>query len=235
MFMKKSLIALIIFFLVGSASADTHIEYTLDGDWSYEQEYPGTLSLSDNTSGGITATINVPTGLKEGGLGASRHDLPGFSIDNDGFIELCYSTLTSTITGIADFSLYLEIEFYDSDSNRYEIAMGICQGNESTEFETWIAKDMYFDYFFEEPIPDGFSINKGAFGLYCHDNIVRPYFKDVEGNVLYPFLDNDFEAYTFDGGTVKASVNLEQVVYGPGSPVKEPPSMPWIPLLLLDD
>ena len=48
-------------------------------------------------------------------------------------------------------------------------------------------------------------------------------------------VDNDFEAYTFDGGTVKASVNLEQVVYGPGSPVKEPPSMPWIPLLLLDD
>ena len=58
------------------------------------------------------------------------------------------------------------------------------------------------------------------------------YFKDVEGNFLYPFsdwdisgiigthgfsVDNDFEAQTLNGGTVAASVNLEQVVYGHSS------------------
>lgn len=99
MFMKIFLGVLIICFIAGSALANTYIEYTLDGDWIYEQEYVGTLSLSDNPSDGITATINVPSGIDDGGLTASRHDLPGFSMGNYGFIELDYSSLTSTISG----------------------------------------------------------------------------------------------------------------------------------------
>ena len=234
MFMKMFLGLLIICSSAVSSSADTYfIEYTLDGDWIYEQEYAGTLSLSDNPSGGITATINVPSGMDEGGLSASRHNLPVFSIDDDGFIELDYRSLTSTITGNADFSLYLEVEFFDSESIRYQIAIGIWQSVGSSGIDTWFEKDSGFDYYYEVPIPDGLSINEGALGFYCHDSYVSPYFKDVEGNVLYPFsdwdisqingmhgfsVDNDFEAYTLDGGTVIASVNLEQVVYGSGYP-----------------
>jgi len=243
MFMKMFLGVLIICSLVVPASADTVIEYTLDGDWIYEQKYVGTLSLTDNPSGGITANINVPNGIDDGGLTASRHDLPGFSIANDGFIELYYSSLTSTITGDADFSLCLEVEFYDEYSS-YEIAIVIGQSGGSSNFETWFIEDSYsdFDYYYEEPIPDGLLMNESALGLYSHDSFVSPYFKDVEGNLLYPFsdcdiseiggmdgfrVDNDFEAWTSDDGTVNASVNLRQVVYGPGHPVPIPGTV-WL-------
>lgn len=242
MFMKMFLGVLIICSLVVPASADTFIEYTLDGAWIYEQEYAGTLSLTDNPSGGIIANINVPSGIDDGGLTASRHDLPGFSIGNDGFIELDYRSLTSSITGDADFSLCLEFEFYDSESIRYQMAMEIWQGNGAREMGTWFAKDSGFDDYFEVPIPDGLLINEGALGLYFHDSFVSPYFKDVLGNVLYPFsdwdisqidgmdgfrVDNDFEAWTTDDGTVNASVNLRQVVYGPGHPVPIPGTV-WL-------
>ena len=241
MFMKMFLGVLIICSLVASASADTYfIEYTLDDDWIYKQEYVGTLSLSDNPSGGITATINVPSGIDDGGLTASRHDLAGFSMGNYGFIELDYSSLTSTISGTTAYlGLCLEVEFYDSESNRYQIAMAIGQSSGSLNFETWLAKDSGFDYYDEVPIPDGLATNEGVLGLYWHDTYVSAYFKDVGGNVLYPFLDwdmsqivgthdfsvdNDFEADTLDGGTVIASVNLEQVVYGHGSPLSDEPN-----------
>ena len=230
MFMKMFLGVLIICSLVVPASADTFIEYKLDGDWIYEEGYPGTLSLTDNPSGGITANINVPSGIDEGELSASRHDLPGFSMDNNGFIELSYKSLMSSITGNADSSLILEVEFYDSESIRYQMAMGISQSNESVGMDTWFIKDSGFEYGSEAPIPDGLSINEGALGLYSHDSFVSPYFKDVEGNVLYPFsdwdiseiggmdgfrVDNDFEAWTSDDEMVNASVNLRHVVYGP--------------------
>ena len=87
MLLKKFLGVLIILFIVGSASADTHIEYTMDGDWFYESEDWSTLSLSNNPSYGINVTIDVPTGMEEGGLSASRHDLPGFSLENDGLLN----------------------------------------------------------------------------------------------------------------------------------------------------
>jgi hypothetical protein len=239
-------------FLAGSALADTSIEYTLDGDWIYEEENTGTLLLSENPFGGITATINVPSGIDGGGLSASRHDLPGFSIDNNIFIEIEYSSLTFNITGNTDsLSLNLEVEFFNSEFNRYEIAMAIGHTNKTWYFIGWLEDDdETFDYSYDEPIPAGLSINEGALGLYFHGNYVSAYFKDVENNLLYPFLDwdisqiigthdfrvdNDFEASTLGGGTVLASVNLKQVVYGPGSPVQDIKAMPWIPLLLLGD
>ena len=250
MFMKIFSSVLLICFIAGSALADTYVEYTLDDEWIYEEETPGTLLLSKNPLGGITTTINVPSGIDDGGLTASRHDLPGFSIDNNIYIELAYSSLTFNITGVtAELSLCLELEFFDSEFNSYEIAMAIGQINGSWGFGTWFQDDDNFEYSYDAPIPDGLSINEGALGLYFHGNHVSAYFKDVENNILYPFLDwdisqivgtygfrvdNDFEAYTEDGGTVLSSVNLKQVVYGPGSPVQDIKAMPWIPLLLLD-
>ena len=242
MFMKMFLGVLIICSLVVPASADTFIEYTIDGDWTYNEGYAGTLALTDNPSGGIIANINVPSGIDDGGLTASRHDLPGFSMANNGFIELDYKSLTSDITGNADLALCIEVEFYDSQSIRYQMAMEIWQENGAREMGTWFEKDSGFDDYFEVPIPDGLLINEGALGLYFHDSSVSPYFKDVLGNVLYPFsdwdisqiddmhnfsVDNDFEADTSDGGTVMASVNLERVVYGQGQPVPIPGAI-WL-------
>jgi hypothetical protein len=234
MFTKIFLGVLIIWSFAGPASADTHIEYTLDGNWTYKEGSPGTLSLTDNSCGGITATINVPSGIDPGGLSASKHDLPGFSFHNEGFIQLDYGSLATTITGSAEFGLSIEIEFYGSEpAEKYEIGMAIWEENGLTVFETWFEKDEGFDYYFTVPIPDELLINEGSLGLYSHDNQVSPYFKDAEGNVLYPFsdhdisqivgmhdfnADNDFEADTDAGGTVVASVNLKEVVYGPGSP-----------------
>lgn len=229
MFIKIFSGVLMVCFLAGSAIANTYIEYTLDGDWIYEEDYPGTLLLSENPSGGITATINVPSG-SEGGLAASRHDLPGFALDNNKFIELEYSSLTSTITGItASLSLCLEVEFFDFQFNTYEISMAFGYTNELRMFATWFQDDGNFEYHQDKPIPDGLLINEGTLGLYFHDNYVTAYFRDLDNNFLYPFsdwdisqivgtngfsVDNDFEASTLDGGTVLASVNLKQVVFG---------------------
>jgi hypothetical protein len=67
---------------------------------------------------------------------------------------------------------------------------------------------------------------------------VFPYFIDAAGSVVSPFVvwdvsgitgthnyrcDNDFEGSTMTGGTIIASVNLEQVVYGPGNPFTTEP------------
>lgn len=223
--------ALLICFITVSAFASTSIEYSLESDWIYEEEYPGTLLLSENPSGGITAAINVPSGIEDGGLTASRHDLPGFSIDNDNiFVELEYSSLTYNITGdTASFSLCLELEFLDSNFNRYEMAMALGQGNGSLFFETWFQDDTYFEYYQTKPILVGIAVNKGVLGLYFRGNYVSPYFKDVENNsLIYPFsdwnisqivgthdfrVDNDFEAYTPEGGTVLGSVNLKKVFF----------------------
>ena len=217
-----------------SASADTFIEYTLDGDWIYYADYPETLSQTDNPAGGITVSIDVPSGIEDGGLTASRHVLSGFSSDDGGFVELDYSSLTSTITGsTASVSLCLELEFSDSNIVEHVIAIAIDQTNGLTTFETWFEKDFGFDLSETISIPDGLPINEGTLGLYWHDTSVEVYFKDAEGNLLYPFsdwdisgvegiqnfsVDNDFEADTSEGGTVTASVNLEQVVYGLDGP-----------------
>jgi hypothetical protein len=234
MFMKIFSGVIIICFIAGSALATTYIEYTLDGDWIYEEDYPGTLSLSENPSGGITAAINVPTGIDGGGLSASRHDLAGFSLDNNIFIELDYGTLTSTIIGPgASLSLVSEMEFFDSDSTRYTLSMAIRQSNESRYFVTCLTEEPNPDNCEEVPILGGLSIDEGALGFNFHGNNVSAYFKDADNNLLYPFLDwdisqivgtygfsvdNDFEAVTVDGGTVVASVNLKHVAYGPSWP-----------------
>lgn len=49
--------------------------------WTYEEEdgVSGTLTVTDNPSGGVIISIDVPGGIDGGGLAASRHDLPGFS------------------------------------------------------------------------------------------------------------------------------------------------------------
>jgi len=214
----------------------------LGGGWIYEQDAIGTLALSDNPTGGVTAAINVPSGLI-GGLSGSRHSLPGFSLIDGVFIELEYSSLSSTIDGDAAYlDLILELEFYDSESNFYEIAMDISQEGGRLSFESWVGEE-----FVVTPVPNEIATNQGALGLYVTDTTVMPYFKDAGGNLTFPFagwdisqiigahdfsVDNDFEAFTLDGGSVLASVNLERVVYGVSSPVPEKANMPWLPLLL---
>jgi len=223
---------LAICFLAGSAAANTVIDYALDDGWTYEEGYPGTLSLAANPSGGIIANVDQPVGIEDGGLVASRHDLPGYSLNNAGFIQLEYSSLSSTITGEAGLNLVLELEFYDAGGQEYEMAMAIWLTNGGAEFETWYGTNIA-EEFYDTPVPDGLLLAEGALGLYSDGSHVLPYFKDVAGSVFYPFstwdisglvgmhrysVDNDFEAETIDGGTVAASVNLERVVYGLGSP-----------------
>ena len=226
-----------------TASADTIIEYALGGGWIYEEGHPNTLLLTDNSPDGVTATINVPSGIENGGLTASRHSLLGFSPINYGFIELQYSSLSSTVIGNAAYlDLNLELEFFDSDSNSYQIRMNISQSAEAAYFESWFEKDSEIDLSVDALVPDTIMTNQGALGLYLSDGFLNPYFKDMDGNQTFPFLgwdvsqiiaaqnfwvDNDFEAYTPDGGSVLASVNLERVVYGVASPapVPEPATM----------
>ena len=246
---------IVVFFCAGSSSADTVIEYTLNGGgWSYEAEIPSTLlSLSDNPSGGVSVTINVDSYISDGGLTASKHELPGFNITSDTFIELSYNSLTSEVSGdSALLSLCIELEFIDSDFNSSSIAMAIGKRNGSWAYVTWFKKDGdgSFNISYDEPIPSGQSLNEGALGLYFHGNFVSAYFKDAKKNIFYPFVDwdisqingpnsfevdNDFEAATPLGGTVSGSIVLKHVIYGVGSPYEGLKSSPWIPLLLLDE
>lgn len=235
--MKIVMSMLMMCSLMVSTSTATTIEYALDGGWTYEQ-YSNTLLLSDNPLGGVTATINVPSGIEDGGLIASRHSLLGFSLNNFWFIALEYSSLSSTVTGNAAYlDLNLELEFFNSESSFFQIGMNISQSAESVSFESWFEKDLEFDFFVDAPVPDAILTNQGALGLYVSDDRVIPYFEDAAGNQTFPFLgwnisqiigaknfgvDNDFEAYTLDGGSVLASVNLERVVYGV---VPEPTSL----------
>jgi len=234
MFTKIFLRMLAICLFAGSAAANTVIEYALDDGWTYEEGYSGTLLLAENPAGGITAAIDVPTGIEDGGLLASKHDLPGFSLADNGFLQLEYSSLFSTITpgSTAGLNLCLELEFYDTSNYQYEMAIAIWLDDGGTTFETWFESAVGGDYFYEEAAPDGLAITEGVLGLYSNGSHVLPYFQDGGGSVLCPFaawdisgiagahtysVDNDFEAYTLDGGTVSGSVNLERVVYGPGS------------------
>ncbi|MBU1056544.1 MAG: VPLPA-CTERM sorting domain-containing protein [Proteobacteria bacterium] len=235
---KICLVFLMSFFFIGAASANTVIDYTLSDGWTYESKYPATLSLSNHPSGGITANINVGSGIVDGGLTASIHDLPGFSIFNDGFIQLEYGSLTRTISGSASSSLNLELEFYDSSDTRNQIGISLWMYNGLLGFGTWFENDLGLDLSLGEPVPIGLSAEEGALGLYFHDSSVSPYFKDIDSNVIYPLadwdlsaisamslpsVDNDFEAETIGGGTVMGSVNLQRIVYGSGAPAPPVP------------
>ncbi len=213
--------------LATPVAAYTVIPYTLTIDWTYEEGYPGTLWLTANPSGGIIADIDVPTDIEDGGLVASRHDVPDFSLHNHGFIQLEYSSFSSEITGDSEdlgLSLCLEIEFDDAGDVPYEMAISLEQDDGGSFFGTWFDSSYY-----TTPVPDGLSLAEGALGLYSDGSLVLPYFIDAAGFVLYPFaawdvsgitgtheyrVDNDFEGTTTDGGTIIASVNLERVVYG---------------------
>lgn len=227
-------VSIICVFAGSAVAANTVIPYTLNSGWIYTEGYPGTLLLTANPSGGIIASINIPTGIDDGGLVASRHDLPGYLLHNQGFIQLEYSSLSSVLTGTPEGpSLCLEIEFRDAGNVRYEMGIDLSQDAGGYSFETWFAEDGGFDYGYETPIPDGLSIAEGALGFYSNGLLVFPYFMDAADTVLYPFAawevsgitgthsyrcDNDFEGYTMAGETIIASVNLEQVVYGLGNP-----------------
>ena len=229
MTMKIVMSMLMMCSLMVSTSPAATIEYALGGGWTYEQ-YSDTLLLSDNPLGGVSATINVPSDIEDGGLIASRHSLLGFSLNNFRFIELEYSSLSSTVIGNAAFlDFNLELEFFDSEDSFFEIAMNISQSAESVSFESWFQKDSEFSFFVDAPVPDAIMTNQGTLGLYVSDDRVIPYFEDATGNQMFPFegwnisqiigaknfaVDNDFEACTLDGGSVVASVNLERVVYG---------------------
>ena len=94
------LYVLVICVFTGSdIRADTVIPYELNNGWTYEEGYPDTLLLTANPSGGIIVNINIPTGIDDGGLVASRHDLPDYSLHDHGFIQLEFSSFSSEITG----------------------------------------------------------------------------------------------------------------------------------------
>ncbi|MHC4537261.1 MAG: hypothetical protein ACYS6K_25240 [Planctomycetota bacterium] len=234
----------VICVFTGSVVADTIIPYTLTNGWTYEVVDWTTLVLTENPLGGIIADIYIPEDTDDGGLKASRHDLPDYSLHNQGFIQLEYSSLSSVITGTPEgLDLCLEIEFYDAGNVRYEMAMDLWQDAGGYYFETWFAAEGIFDYGFETPVPDGVSIAEGALGLFSNGSHVFPYFIDAAGSVVSPFVvwdvsgitgthnyscDNDFEGATTPGSTITASVNLEQVVHGPGNPFTIDPLSGWI-------
>lgn len=239
---KVSICMLIMCCFMVSASAETIIiEYELGGSWVYEQEHPETLSLTSNPAGGVTATMNVPSGIEDGGLTASRHSLPGFSLSDHAFVELDYSFLSSSVSGVLAFQdLILELEFFDAANNFYEIAIGLTRGETGQAFESWFAGPN-LDDFMGPSSTQGLATDQGTLGLSIIGNTVMPYFKDVVGQMIFPFseispgwdiapivgahdfrVDNDFEGSTLGGGSVSATVTLERVVYGVASPVPEP-------------
>jgi len=217
------------------------IEYELGGGWAYEPEYPDTVEVTDNPKGGVTVSINVPSGIYDGGLTASIHSLPGFSLIDGVFIELEYNSLSSTIDGNAAYSdLNLELELFDEELALYQIGMNLSTGAGSISFESWFEKESFdgnpvFNNYESAPVPDGVVTDQGALGLFVTGASMIPYFKDAGGDLTFPFagwdisqiigahdfsVDNDFEADTFEGGSVMGSVNLERVVYGIASLVR---------------
>jgi len=240
----KSYIILFLYVFVicvfagSDARADTVIPYELNSGWTYEADYEETLELTENPSGGIIVSINIPTGIDDGGLTASRHDLPGYSLHDHGFIQLEYNSFSSERTGNPGGpDLCLELEFNDADDVMYGMAIAVSQDDEGFYFETWL-ESIISDSYYETPVPDGLSVAECALGLYSDGSLVLPYFMDATGSVSYPFeawdvsgitgtheysVDNDFEGFTTDGGAITASVNLEQVVYGLGPPPVSPP------------
>ncbi len=235
-------VSVICVFAGSDIRADTVIPYELNNGWTYAEGYPDTLLLTENPSGGIIVNINIPTGIDDGGLVASRHDLPDYSLHDHGFIQLEYSSFSSEITGNSQGpDMCLEIQFRDAEELNYEMAIAVSQDTEGFYFETWFGSEPDSSYY-QTPVPDGLSLAEGALGLYSNDSLVRPYFIDADGSVFYPFdasfdpwdvsgitdtheysVDNDFEGTTTAGGTITASVNLKQVVYGSGAPAPEYP------------
>lgn len=239
MFARVITSVLFICYLAVPALADTTIEYTTTNGWTYEEEegVSGTLTVTDNPSGGVTVSIEVPSpgGSDEGGLAASKHDLPGFSIDRNMFIELQYGSLNPGISGeTPSVDTCIELQFLDSSEMEWEIAMSLDRSEGSWSFGTWYQNDPEtVDNEDETPVPGGLTVTEGALGLYFHGNYVTPYFRDTDNNIIYPFadwdisqisgaynfaVDNDFEADTEGGGTVDGEVNFIQVLYGNGSP-----------------
>ena len=223
----------VICVFAGSTVADTVIPYTLTNGWTYEAVDWTTLVLTENPPSGIIASIDIPTGIDDGGLQTSRHDVVGYSLHNGGFIQLEYSSLSSVITGNPEgLDLCLELEFSDAGNIFYEIGMEVWQCSGGYSFETW------FDVagggpYYKTPVPDGISVAEGALGLYNNGSLIFPYFIDAAGSVVSPFVvwnisgitgtkdyrvDNEFEGSTTAGGTITASVNLVKVVHGPGNP-----------------
>jgi len=233
-------------------AAYTVIPYTIDvwtppmtvyNGWTYIEEIPGTLWLTANPSGGIIAEIDLPTDTDDGGLVASRHDLPDYSLHNQGFIQLEYSSLSFEITGVPEGpDLCLEVEFDDAGNVHYEMGIDVWHYDGEYFFGTWFEIEGSGPYY-ETPVPDGVSVAEGALGFYSDGSLVFPYFMDTTGSVVSPFVvwnvsgitgthgyrvDNDFEGTTTTGGTITASVNLEQVVHGSGNPLSINPLVGWI-------
>jgi len=219
----------------------TAIDYDLGGGWVYEEDYSNTLELSPAAGGGVTAEISVQDGIDDGGLTASRHGLPGFQWTNHSFLELQYTSLTTTVNGENAYAdLNLELEFTDSSMNEYQVATNISQYQDSVYFETWFEISTGFSSYVKMAIDDQITLDNGALGLYILDGIMHPYFKEIDEVHFLPFIgwdisqiispqdfvvDNDFEAYTLDGGSVFGSVNLDRIVYGVASSIPEPSSL----------
>ena len=132
------LYVLVICVFAGSTvAANTVIPYSLNSGWTYKADYPETLELTENPAGGIIASIDLPAGIDDGGLVASRHDVPDYSLHDHGFIQLEYSSFSSEITVNAEgLNLCLEIEFWNADGVFHEMAIAVSQDVEGSFFET---------------------------------------------------------------------------------------------------
>ncbi|MHC4537655.1 MAG: hypothetical protein ACYS6K_27290 [Planctomycetota bacterium] len=229
----------VICVFAGSVVADTVIPYTLTNGWTYGADHPETLQLTENPLGGVIVDIDIPELTEEGGLTASRHALPGYSLHNQGFIQLEYSSLSSVLTGTPEGpSLCLEIEFEDAGNEPYWMGVDLWQDTGGYSLQTW-----FQSYDYETPAPGGLSVTEGALGFYSNGSLVFPYFIDAAGSVVSPLViwdisgiigtqnyrcDNDFEGHTPAISTITASVNLDQVVYGPGNPFTIDPLYGWV-------
>ena len=71
-------VLVICVFAESPVAADTVIPYSLNNGWTYTEGSPETLLLTANPSGGIIASIELPAGIDDGGLVASRHDVPDY-------------------------------------------------------------------------------------------------------------------------------------------------------------
>lgn len=209
---------------VSSSGFATTIEYDLGSGWVYETGLGSTLQVTDNPVRGVDISIDVPIGVEEGGLVASRHLLPDFTFGVDGFIELRWADYFSNVVGVNGASIALELEFLDVNNIRHELGVAIVPEG----FGSWLQNDsgsLELDVF--QAFPEALSILDGALGFIWSGDTIDVYFKYPDNSILYLTswnmglftgahnfqLDNDFGANTEDAGSVQASVNFIEVVY----------------------
>jgi len=234
--MKQVSIVLILSAFITPVQAATVIDYDLGPGWTYETEGSPTTIIAEVPGGGVRIDINIPSAT-EGGLGASRHSLPGLSFATDGFLELHYSDFSSNSVG-ADVNMVLEVEFLDTNNAFYELAIALIENDGDVSFLSWLqTEEAQCPACGESATDSPVNVNAvdGILGIEWFSGSARVYFIDSQGEKTYPLapwdisgiigagsfaVDNDFEAITGIGESVVASVIFEHVQFGD---VQRPP------------